>query len=389
MAGNNHRLLYRGALSLPDSHLLLDGLSFTIRVGEVQSGAGIDLLHNPLALALESMRGRSLHLLGTTRLKDVWVDVAGDVSMDIHPKSTLSRIYFENILCLNPIVSPDGRTDEGVRVSLSDSNEPGTNDILIFGQLEAVSSSLPSTSTAPPTTLRILAARILPAPPVPARPRPDDPTPRQPPPLLGSKRKRELSSLAFELGERAKRVANDKGKGRAPQEHEPDIETLRRARDVMLNIPKPGAQKGARESKDTWTAKSRDAVFKVPSLPDRAGSAQGVSSQPAIGRSRSGGTTLGGADTMSALAGELEKANKTIIKKVVVQCLADRGIRKGRDDFNDLYQYIYRGTCFALRARTRSSSLDSSVVEHLVEAHAALYVLEDAINRTVSGSNGI
>jgi hypothetical protein len=47
------RLLYRGALSLPDSHLLLDGLTFTGNPGNDTS-----LLENPLALALESMRGR-------------------------------------------------------------------------------------------------------------------------------------------------------------------------------------------------------------------------------------------------------------------------------------------------------------------------------------------
>jgi hypothetical protein len=70
------RLLYRGALSLPDSHLLLDGLTFTA------TSPSTMLLENPLALALESMRGRpSLRFLGTTKLKDVWLDASGDVTM--------------------------------------------------------------------------------------------------------------------------------------------------------------------------------------------------------------------------------------------------------------------------------------------------------------------
>jgi hypothetical protein len=39
-------------------------------------------MHNPLALALESMRGRpSLRLKGTVYLKDVWIDDAGEVYM--------------------------------------------------------------------------------------------------------------------------------------------------------------------------------------------------------------------------------------------------------------------------------------------------------------------
>ncbi len=84
-----YRLLYRGALALPDSRLLLDGLTFGARLGSpvkqnhpgprintntntgTSTGAGSStgttsalftgtphLLENPLALALESMRGR-------------------------------------------------------------------------------------------------------------------------------------------------------------------------------------------------------------------------------------------------------------------------------------------------------------------------------------------
>ena len=78
---NPHRLVYRGALSLPDSYLLLDGLSFVAdaRVGYKPS---VNLLENPLALALETMRGRpSLHLLGTEKLDDIWLDTQRNVSV--------------------------------------------------------------------------------------------------------------------------------------------------------------------------------------------------------------------------------------------------------------------------------------------------------------------
>jgi len=71
--------------------MVLDGLSFTLALDSVPSTPGerrnpnvtstpsgkskLDLLENPLALALESMRGRpTLQLLGTTKIVDVHVD---------------------------------------------------------------------------------------------------------------------------------------------------------------------------------------------------------------------------------------------------------------------------------------------------------------------------
>jgi hypothetical protein len=73
-----HRLLYRGALSLPDSHLLLDGLTFSAP----SHSAGLNLLQNPLALALESMRGRQcLSFVRLEKLQDVWLDASGNVCM--------------------------------------------------------------------------------------------------------------------------------------------------------------------------------------------------------------------------------------------------------------------------------------------------------------------
>lgn len=87
------RLLYRGALSLPDSLLLLDGLTFTAYLesstlaGNSASKSKLDmnLLQNPLALALESMRGRpSLRLVGTIKLKDVYLDETGGVEMCVY-----------------------------------------------------------------------------------------------------------------------------------------------------------------------------------------------------------------------------------------------------------------------------------------------------------------
>lgn len=169
----SYRLLYRGALSLPDSHILLDGLTFSARLpgttkqslydspSNLQSSDSLtrDLIHNPLALALESMRGRpSLRFRGTVRLKDIWMDENGEVYMcvkfslfirktsvrlslhrrDIHDSAILSRVYFENILCLSPLISvPCGfgnvkRTEVGVRVTLGDTGNGSQMSVMVL-----------------------------------------------------------------------------------------------------------------------------------------------------------------------------------------------------------------------------------------------------------------
>jgi len=102
----NHRLLYRGALELPDSYMVLDGLSFTLAFDSTPSVPGergdpavtstpsgkseLDPPENPLALALESMRGRpTLQFLGTTKIADVHVDGSFNANVS-HPTTSLS-----------------------------------------------------------------------------------------------------------------------------------------------------------------------------------------------------------------------------------------------------------------------------------------------------------
>ncbi|KAE9385032.1 hypothetical protein BT96DRAFT_1026724 [Gymnopus androsaceus JB14] len=142
---SSQRLLYRGALSLPDSYLLLDGLTFSAQID-----AEHNLLENPLALALEM----------------------GDITLDINPEAILSMIYFENMFSL-PSTSKDRL---GVRIALGDSAGPETTQIIVFPK------SIPNEND-PKRPLCILSvARITPMPVAkPRLPRPDDPTPRKPP----------------------------------------------------------------------------------------------------------------------------------------------------------------------------------------------------------------
>lgn len=76
----SHRLLFRGSLSVPNSRLLLEGLSFTTPIDNTRS-PGINLLKNPLALALESMRGRALALSGISKVDSVQLDRMAEVDV--------------------------------------------------------------------------------------------------------------------------------------------------------------------------------------------------------------------------------------------------------------------------------------------------------------------
>ncbi|KAI0359223.1 hypothetical protein OH77DRAFT_1517774 [Trametes cingulata] len=378
-----HRLLYRGSLSLPDSYLLLDGLSFSTKISNNHSSPA--LLNNPLALTLESMRGLPLHLLGTVKVKETWIDPPGDILVDIHPDATLTRLYFENIFCLTPVTSASGgRTDYGVRVSLTENNDPDTPDLLIYGELREPSppadAPVPSTSSAPPKTLHLLAARILPGPPPPPTfrlPRPDDPTPRRPPPTFNAKRKRDASGLPFNLAassaDGSKRTkTNDKGKGKALLAADGSEEAMRQAAaEVMLRMPKPSKSDGAAQVSVKALGKDarvgvRKEVFKVPSLPVRVSRAE----------TDVFGTVNGEPPDGTTSDGSIEKENKTAVKKAVKERLGKHGISKTHSEFKEVFQMCYQGVSFALRRRMSTALIDATTIDHFVTAHVKMYVLD-------------
>ncbi|KAI0628352.1 hypothetical protein C8Q77DRAFT_1022364, partial [Trametes polyzona] len=353
-----HRLLYRGSLSLPDAYLTLDGLSFSAKMSDSHSSPG--LLNNPLALTLESMRGLPLHLLSTVKVKDTWIDPPGDIVVDVHPEAALTRIYFENLFCLTPITSPNSRTEYGVRVSLTENNDPGTPDLLIYGELRdaplSSESALPSTSLSLPKSLHLFAARILPGPPPPATfrlPRPDDPTPRRPPPTFsGAKRKRDAvpfdltagTSSDASMSKRPK--VGDKGKSKASANDSEDA-MRKAAAEVMLRMPKPGktAANVKALGKDARVGVKKD-VFKVPNVPVRtgSGSTRAAPSEPDVFGS------VGEGERLDVPVGDasVEKENKMAVKKAVTKRLAEHGIAKTHTEFKELFQTCYHGSSFAL-----------------------------------------
>ncbi|KAG8220447.1 hypothetical protein J3R82DRAFT_3141 [Butyriboletus roseoflavus] len=412
-ATDPYRLLYRGALSLPDSYLQLDGLAFSARLPNRQLSAVQDspscslsessareLMHNPLALALESMRGRqSLRFKGTVCLQDVWLDDTGDVYMDIHPFATLTRSYFENILCLSPLVAPTHdtfgptRTQVGVRVSLGDTDGPETTDIVIYGETSTLLCPPPlplspaatsSSAGTPPLSMRV--ARITPA---PRAPRPDDPTPRQPPAhLFGNTPLGDLGANKRIIS----RPNTGKARERVKDKEKMDEQVLRRARDVMLNLPRSKIPtNGSSKAKDrrvrggAHQQSQRDAVFKAPELPatvrrkqgeagtDVFGAVEPPQPQSANGKGKGKATVVNRED--GGIGNAIEGANKLVLKKLAVHHLANAGISRSHSEFKDIFGFVYRGASFSLRSQLKTLHLSAQSAEAFVEAHVKMYVL--------------
>ncbi|KAL0955615.1 hypothetical protein HGRIS_001850 [Hohenbuehelia grisea] len=353
------RLLYRGALSLPDSHLLLDGLSF------FATAAGSELLDNPLALALESMRGRpSLLFMGQVRLADVYVDDSASVALDIHPQAMISRIFFENTFCLLPMGTL--QSDIGVKVALGDT---GMCSILYFVNLAGPFVDGPETTSIviyararpeSPSVIRLCVSRITPPPPPPSvkrLPRPDDPTPRLPPPH-------------FALGKPAR------------------VRELKRTASAANVGSKPPAKKA---KSMTAVAQVKDAgkglenIFKVPPVP--------------LHDKGKGKALLGPEDDVFAsqepISDHSLESNKQLIKRCAFQHITAgipppvqlapnttpfpfRGcppIPKSHPDHKELLGWVYRGVSYALRNSIKVRQLDSQLVDQLVRAHVQMYVV--------------
>ncbi|KAI6125524.1 hypothetical protein EV401DRAFT_1855894 [Pisolithus croceorrhizus] len=414
-SGFSHRHLYRGALSLPDSYILLDGLTFSAKLpmnvpsstydspstSQLSDALVRDLIHNPLALALESMRGRpSLRFNGTVRLKDIWTDEAGEVYMDIHPLATLSKVYFENILCLSPLLPfPRGgnctkRTEIGVRIALGDTDGPETTEIVVFGETsemihpsQLVSATSSSTIPSPPLVARV--ARITTA---PRAPRPDDPTPRKPPArLFGG-----LSASALGAGKRIKPLPTRCETNGKTRNHGRD-DAVCRAREVMLNLPNSTAINGR---------SGNVSVFKVPEIPQKINKTETRTNR--FGPAPRGRTSVGEAGgeeidkDIEAVLGDrrggdsIEAANKLvcassqamqskvtlkqrvqIIKKSAVRHLTRVGIPRTHPEFKDIFGFLYRGTAFALRIHMQTTILGEHIVDTVVETHTKLYVMPE------------
>ncbi|OCB88127.1 hypothetical protein A7U60_g4755 [Sanghuangporus baumii] len=341
------RLLYRGALSLPDSHLLLDGLTFTITLPADDPHASRALLESPLTLALESLRGRpSLSFRGFVKMENIHCDFSERVNLHVHPRSILTRQLFEYTLCVTPVSPSKVYTDSGIRIGLGDasnSTSNANNDIVVFGRPH------PSSSI-----MQLCVARIMPPPPKPTQagqplnektqqarpPRPDDPIPRKPP--------AGYAGIA-RIGLGMKRTAS-----------------------VKLNGVEGPNKKLKKEAPSTSFATSRSqGSFKIPPLPP--GKARATSEVDVFfARMEVDGLTSSGTQ-------EHEAQNKMFIKKAVVRLMGAAGVSKTNPSFKDFFNQVYHGTSFALRAKMGIAKLegnatDSELVDRIVQAHITLYL---------------
>ncbi|KAG5351921.1 hypothetical protein C0989_004468 [Termitomyces sp. Mn162] len=396
---NSYRLLYRGSLSLPDSHLLLDGLTFVARLDSPSKNN--HLLQNPLALALESMRGRpSLRFMGIVKLHDdqnLWLDESGGIEMDIHPRATMTRIYFENVFCLTPFSStstsaqPD-TSDIGIKVALGDSGA--------FTALSTPLSGLISPLDGPETThvviyarsnqadnsLNLTVARLM-ARPQPSQsslrlPRPDDPTPRKPPLLYAASSTRSGLKRVPSLvpGRELKRVASQTSIAGSKHKKAADVDG-----GVMADLGS-----GVRLGEGTGSG-----LFKVPEVP-----LHGKSVSKGKGKQVEGDKDVfGTSSSLKAVSkgkrkrdtdqdqgvGEVERTNKDTIKRNTLEHLYKRKdpttsalFGKSHPEFKELFSYISRGVVFALRGHLKLRPVDLAEVEHLVRLHADMYIRHDS-----------
>ncbi|KAG6832089.1 hypothetical protein H0H87_002917 [Tephrocybe sp. NHM501043] len=392
---NSYRLLYRGALSLPDSDLLLDGLTFAARLDSPSKNN--HLLQNPLALALESMRGRpSLRFMGVVKLHDdhLWLDESGGIEMDVHPRATLTRIYFENVFCLNPFAStstsaPPDTSDVGIKVALGDSDGPETTQVVIFAR-----------SNHNDNTLNLIVARLSNRPPpthVSLRlPRPDDPTPRKPPVLYASNaggtnvtRPELKRGPSLVPGRELKRVASVSNVMGTKSKKVAGVD------DVVVADLGSGVRLG--DGKGTGKG---NGLFKVPEVPLHSGNsnAKGKGKQVEGDKDVFGSTGIeppskpvskgkrkrGVEQDVTQESHEamgMERTNKDTIKLSTRNYLYNTKdptsalkIDKSHPEFKGLFNCIYRGVEFALRSHFKVRPVDIAVVDHLVRSHADMYI---------------
>ncbi|KLO16204.1 hypothetical protein SCHPADRAFT_870064 [Schizopora paradoxa] len=365
------RLLYRGALSLPDSHLLLDGLTFTIDLPTDDQQASLKLLETPLPLALEILRGRpSLSFIGVERLDAFRAQKLGceyddGVNLHIHPRCTLTRQLFTHNLCTRPIDPETGRTILGIRIRLGDgdaSKSSSSNDIVVYGQIHPSSSIM---------LLRV--ARIVPLAPTPALPkavsklrppRPDDPTPRLPPVGFSLARIGLVNSSKRPAPNNASKESRPTKKPRKEQDAVAPVLALDASVKELGKKSRIG-QKPVPD--DTGT-------FKVPSLPP-----QKRPTEKAKDKGKAKEKAPESALVSGAQGSDVESKNKMFVKKRTVDLLTSAGITKNDPEFKEFFNAVYKGTTFALRVKMRSVPMEedtreASVIERIVQAHVSMYL---------------
>ncbi|EJD46095.1 hypothetical protein AURDEDRAFT_184431 [Auricularia subglabra TFB-10046 SS5] len=363
-ASAGHRLLFRGALALPDSCLQLEGIAFT---AQIPPESPSNLLQSPLPLALESMRGRPLSLIGVVQLKDMQLEWTSEINMFVNPDAILTLGYFERNLCYDAL-DDSNCTTSGIRIGLGDTFDASEEDMIVFGKLSSEMNVDDNKAT-----LQLIAARIkpkpIPVPPARRMPRPDDPSPRRPD---------VFSSL---LPNNTRRGTN---KHARPQDADDALERaakkmkvavdpkLAKAKELMLKPPPRMALNGKHMPLDI-----DDDGFRVPDpplkrkAPEREKPKQPAPApKPALSKKASA-MDDDGEEGDEAL---IEEVNKLTIRQVASKALGQRGLKKDDPSFKDVFQWTIRGVAFAMRSKMSSEQISLTALKRMADIHADMYI---------------
>ncbi|KZT61182.1 hypothetical protein CALCODRAFT_506394 [Calocera cornea HHB12733] len=386
----SHRLLWRGALSHPFTPL--DGIAFvaqlpapsptaaaaTAAAATAKAASGstpanntgtattpgktLHALDSPVALALETLRGRpTLPVIGT------WsgdVDVEHGIRMHINPSCQLTVAYFTRLFCTSPPSATSASPSPSqpappkhhtcLRISLGSSPDSASEDeVLLF----------PSPSAFTPSKLEILVGRARPAPTKPKRlPRPDDPLPRRVQDLRaltlepkrearGVKRPLALARTASSVSLRqllTDDVFSDPGAKRRRLSDEADAEKPGRPPVLRRKASKAAVEKGGKENL-LRDGKDADREMPPPLVPAK-----------------------------SAEPPTLEEQNKALIRKHILSLLTSAGCPRSHAEFKDCFATINRGVVFALRRSMRKRRVEREEVIRLVGTHVGMYFIADS-----------
>ncbi|KAG9087216.1 hypothetical protein FRC06_002681 [Ceratobasidium sp. 370] len=426
-----HRLLYRGALSVPGSAILLEGIQFVAHLPAVTP----PLFTAPLPITLESMRGRpSLRLLGTMHLSPdtVRLETEIDVRLYIHPQSYVTHQYFQNTLALSShtayipertlLRSPhphphiDPRiTPTAVRIGLGEDEDV----IVVYGRLQ--SEEYARAEKGEVGRMELVAARIVDpgsmsdsddddeeevegegeetrmvvAPSGPRPPRPDDPLPREPPVRTILKRTDSSMPVSTSLGSGSgsglqrtmslastssafKRTTSVLGTGTGKRSlafgrvrSEVVVRGLGEP-GIELDTPKP--VKSTKPKDPTSSAKGKGGKAKGKSKAEETGDPfvedgldPGAVLPKMMARAKSAGAGAG------AGGGE-EVANKALIKRLAQSALETYGLDRDDDGFKEVFGYVTRGVGFAFRNKMKSEKIGRDELRRMVVRHVEMYV---------------
>jgi len=70
----------------------------------------------------------------------------------------------------------------------------------------------------------------------------------------------------------------------------------------------------------------------------------------------------------------IERTNKELVNRVTKKVLQSHGVTKAHGEYKEVLGWIYRGTLFAFRSRSKLKPLPPDEVAILVERHAGMYI---------------